>query len=723
LTILRNLGRNKVLKGISRQILKMDIQLFKRFYSLREEGESTEKIPFPAEIQSLLERDSHQMTRLHRAALCDDEKTVGRILETIRIFRISYLSNETEAKKLGNEVLYNVIASDEKGITPLYVAAASERTNICRQMLIFLKEMLSEDELRKYLTDTNGFLSNVLWDAMKWKKVQMFRIILESVQKFLGQDYLIALMKDENQRYDGGNMFSACHDQKLLEIVLEVTVRDEEGYKYLFDLLFQNWKSIQQAQRIDNETFQRILSVNGLAAFMKRILDTNPRKGIDFVVCQILDKFTTEQRVQLLQTFISMDSGTKSYFDRWFDSKEKFRNNVSRDDYESLKKILKCLSDNLGQSVLEELLVRNNYEVIITALLRLGKNLVDVMLTFLSSKKEEKVEHLVNIMSQLIMFLEVTVEEEKDKREEKMNRFWISNILSFTFHWVENCDLSKLVDLILNKCIYDDSLKVKRSMWSVYLDNNRNDNPADHTSEKIDKFLKCVLEKLGENAVEKFVVEHDDGQVITNVLTRDDGDRLMITFLRHLSKEKREEIELKVMKNVPATIKKLQRDKKWQEALTYWKNILHLQYVANCANRDELSELIEIITQSHKPHPDSVAKSVWGMYLLSKCNRDVRAQSVDKFLQCVADTLGKSQVKDLVQHECNNGVSTIKLVATNRKSRGLVQAMLAHLTEEDRGEVWRHTDAQVSDEISHPLHQRPLKIRLRLPYSSDEENE
>jgi hypothetical protein len=53
----------------------------------------------------------------------------------------------------------------------------------------------------------------------------------------------------------------------------------------------------------------------------------------------------------------------------------------------------------------------------------------------------------------------------------------------------------------------------------------------------------------------------------------------------------------------------------------------------------------------------------------------------------------------------------------------LVEAMLAHLTEEDRGEVWRHTDAQVSDEISHPLHQRPLKIRLRLPYSSDEENE
>jgi hypothetical protein len=91
------------------------------------------------------------MTHLHRAALLDDEKTVGRLLETVRI---SYLSNETEAKNLGKEVLYNVIASDEKGITPLYVAAASERTNICRQMLIFLKEMLSEDELRKYSSYT-----------------------------------------------------------------------------------------------------------------------------------------------------------------------------------------------------------------------------------------------------------------------------------------------------------------------------------------------------------------------------------------------------------------------------------------------------------------------------------------------------------------------------------------------------------------------------------------
>jgi hypothetical protein len=94
-------------------------------------------------------------------------------------------------------------------------------------------------------------------------------------------------------------------------------------------------------------------------------------------------------------------------------------------------------------------------------------------------------------------------------------------------------------------------------MWSVYLDNNRNYNPADNANEKIDKFLKCVLDKLDENAVEKLVIEHEDGQVITHVLTRDDGDRLMITFLRHLSKEKREEIELKVMKNVPATIKKI----------------------------------------------------------------------------------------------------------------------------------------------------------------------
>jgi hypothetical protein len=75
------LERDEVLKRVSRQILKMDTEIFKGFYQPEEEeGDS-----LPINIQSLLERDSHGMTRLHRAALYDDEQTVDQILETIRI--------------------------------------------------------------------------------------------------------------------------------------------------------------------------------------------------------------------------------------------------------------------------------------------------------------------------------------------------------------------------------------------------------------------------------------------------------------------------------------------------------------------------------------------------------------------------------------------------------------------------------------------------------------
>jgi hypothetical protein len=192
LAILRDLGREEVLQGISRQILKTDIQSFKQFYQPNEKEETTKGVLLPTNFQSLLVRDSYRMTPLHRAALYDNEATVNRILEMVRI---CCSSPDIETQNMGKEVLYNVIANDEEGVTPLYVAAACEHETICKQMFIFLKEMLPEDELRKYLTETNGFLYNALQKTMKLEKIQMFRKILISVQEFLGQDYLIALMK------------------------------------------------------------------------------------------------------------------------------------------------------------------------------------------------------------------------------------------------------------------------------------------------------------------------------------------------------------------------------------------------------------------------------------------------------------------------------------------------------------------------------------------------
>jgi hypothetical protein len=70
------------------------------------------------------------------------------------------------------------------------------------------------------------------------------------------------------------------------------------------------------------------------------------------------------------------------------------------------------------------------------------------------------------------------------------------------------------------------------------------------------------LDNLGQSVIEKLVVEHEDGQIITRLLTCtrfskyfDDenlADALVNAFLRHLAKEKQEEIERKLVKDAPA---------------------------------------------------------------------------------------------------------------------------------------------------------------------------
>ena len=52
----------------------------------------------------------------------------------------------------------------------------------------------------------------------------------------------------------------------------------------------------------------------------------------------------------------------------------------------------------------------------------------------------------------------------------------------------------------------------------------------------------------------------------------------------------------------------------------------------------------------------------------------------------MAKRLSQSKFKELVLHNCQEGVPVIGRLASNRED-ALVEAMLAHLTEEDRDEV------------------------------------
>ena len=333
-------------------------------------------------------------------------------------------------------------------------------------------------------------------------------------------------------------------------------------------------------------------------------------------------------------------------------------------------------------------------------LMNIGKEPIDVMLTFVSNNiKEEIIQNLVDLVPQLI--LEETVNY--DQRKEAMNHCWIPNMLNFVFDNVDNCDLSKLVDLISNKYIYEDSPDRKCSIWSEYFNIKNKYNQA----EKMDKFLKCVCNQLGPSAVEKLVLEHGDGKVITQVLTWYDTGELLNALLRHLSKEKREKMKLKLVKDAPAKIKNL-IDTNPNDALTYWENILNLQFVVKYADSDVLLELIQIITKSYKESPDRrTLTSVWISYLLNgDYDQELRSQNVEKFLQCVSEKLTKSKVKELVLHQtdCYGVLNSVISKVASYREESLVRVMLAHLTEEDREEIRRdHVDTAVEISDEEPL--------------------
>lgn len=137
----------------------------------------------------------------------------------------------------------------------------------------------------------------------------------------------------------------------------------------------------------------------------------------------------------------------------------------------------------------------------------------------------------------------------------------------------------------------------------------------------------------------------------------------------------------------------------------------------DCAIRDEdLTNFLDKLvfadqrprwrfTQSYNENPfnedNSRKTSIWRSYLLdddNDVNKDLRSQNVDKFLQRVSEKLGKSKVKELVMHKCDDGMSVLHYVKYYRKDASLVEAMLTHLTEKDREEVWCEPPVEISDD-------------------------
>ncbi|XP_057380330.1 uncharacterized protein LOC130702730 [Daphnia carinata] len=496
LDILRDLPRPRVMQGLCH--LALVINVFEKYY-LPDKEDSLANPP--------------RMTRLHWAAFNGDVEAI----ESVRA--------ET--------------CSADDGFTPFYVAATRHHQEICRKILSSLKTRLTDDELRKHLTEYKGFAYTAMWDAICFHNLKMFQLILESVKQALGRHYLMALLRSEkpvdafrtSQFHGSGFSILGLNNRiTLFKIIATVLLNDgsQEGYTNLNDLVFHENAIVGIVlNTIEEETFHRMVDVNGLENWTKRFLDVNVQSGFRLLSTAIV-RFTLNQRRQFINTITSPNIPTYqfnqnniSYWGKWFEVE------FGDKDFESLDSLLTFLKDDVPK-----LIFHDNCMDAIKALLCQNSKLAIVASKYFSWKHYFKFKgHVMKSGPEVINELFTSRFTQK-----KVVRYWV-NILPFYVGKKGKCHLRKLVESVLS--LHTEKYRKKTiriSLWSKYLDSFEY---GDHEVEKVDQFLKLVSHKLGKRAVRKIVLHKDCTGIVLLGAELQQNAELVNALLTHLSQEDR----------------------------------------------------------------------------------------------------------------------------------------------------------------------------------------
>jgi hypothetical protein len=130
--------------------------------------------------------------------------------------------------------------------------------------------------------------------------------------------------------------------------------------------------------------------------------------------------------------------------------------------------------------------------------------------------------------------------------------YWV-NILPFYDDGDEgNQQFGKLVEtLLLLRTEKRGEVEVQYSFWSKYLDNYDEDG---NKVKMVDQFLKCVLEKLGNEAVKKIVLHEDCMGIVLLGAELQRNKELVNVMLTHLSDQDRDSVNLLISIRIPPLI-------------------------------------------------------------------------------------------------------------------------------------------------------------------------
>jgi hypothetical protein len=300
LAVLYELERNNVLILMQCTVLMLEPTAFQKTYiplTLVEEDVTG------MDLNILLERDSYRMTHLHGAAFHGNTEAIEEMLKNI-----SQNLNDPEHTNVADQVINEVMAWDEYGFTPFYVAAACGHKEIYHKMLAFLKQVLPGNTLEKQLIDIQGFVRRALFDAIDSKNIRMFQLILEGLKKELGQKELLQILRHPTR--NSVSFFKKCRTKELFNAMAKIVVMGDDNvkdYTELYDLIFYDDRTPRCLEYIDVENLQGLLLLKGVDDFTEKLFDNESVyfTGYSLLSSQILKHFTKDQLEEFVETITS----------------------------------------------------------------------------------------------------------------------------------------------------------------------------------------------------------------------------------------------------------------------------------------------------------------------------------------------------------------------------------------------------------------------------------
>jgi hypothetical protein len=297
-----------------------------------------------------------------------------------------------------------------------------------------------------------------------------------------------------------------------------------------------------------------MLSAKGLKNWTKRFLKLGIKRAFRFLSRNLLARFTRNQRSQFVDAITSPNTPIirfeweikLSYWAKWF-VEEKFTD----EDFDCLDKLLQLIADNQDNKTtdIQKLLFNENGKDITRAFMCQNRKIISIVSKHLSRINQLRIKKYVRengpeIIEELFKFKEQVL-----KRQ--VYRYWV-NILPFYHSRRGKQHFKKLVEtLLLLRTEKYRKVKVQYSFWSKYLDNYDEDG---NKVKMVDQFLKCVLEKLGNEAVKKIVLHEDCMGIVLLGAELQRNKELVNVMLTHLSDQDRDSVNLLISIRIPPLI-------------------------------------------------------------------------------------------------------------------------------------------------------------------------